>query len=238
MGSPLAGGAFPETNWSLIVQSGTGDEAAQSALNRLCRLYWQPLYVYGRRRGLNKEDAEDVVQTFLASVTACASMASLEPRAVRFRSWLLSGFTHHLHNHRRAGVAACRGGGAAPLPFDGEVEMSAQSSRLSPDEAYDRQWARQVLRQAMERLRGEQMGDGDAATFDLLLPAITKQSAETHRELAGRLGLTESGVGVMIHRYRKRLREIFRHEVTLTVADPAEVDAEMNALLELAAAGA
>ena len=58
---PEPAAPFPLTRWSLVVSS-HGQDAA--ALEELCRLYWQPLYSFCRRSGLNIEDAEDVTQRF------------------------------------------------------------------------------------------------------------------------------------------------------------------------------
>jgi RNA polymerase sigma-70 factor (ECF subfamily) len=58
---------FPTTHWSLVLAAGGTDSAeAATALERLCRTYWYPLYAYVRRRGLEPSDAEDVTQEYFA----------------------------------------------------------------------------------------------------------------------------------------------------------------------------
>ena len=52
--------------------------------------------------------------------------------------------------------------------------------------------------------------------------------AETARELS----MTEGAVKVAVHRMRTRFREVFREEVAHTLADPAEVDDEIAALMQ------
>jgi RNA polymerase sigma-70 factor (ECF subfamily) len=48
--------------------------------------------------------------------------------------------------------------------------------------------------------------------------------------LAQRLGGNEGSARVAVHRLRKRFREIYREEISQTLADGAEVDAELRHL--------
>jgi hypothetical protein len=60
---------FVTTHWSVVVTAGRSDTpGAQAALEKLCRTYWFPLYVYARQRGLSVEDAQDLTQEFFARV--------------------------------------------------------------------------------------------------------------------------------------------------------------------------
>lgn len=54
-------GVFTATHWSIVLAAaGTESPAAREALSRLCRDYWQPLYIYVRRRGCDAHEAEDL----------------------------------------------------------------------------------------------------------------------------------------------------------------------------------
>ena len=44
------------------------------------------------------------------------------------------------------------------------------------------------------------------------------------------MNTSEGALKVAIHRLRKRYRELFRQEIADTVADPAEVEAELRYL--------
>ena len=50
------------------------------------------------------------------------------------------------------------------------------------------------------------------------------------RELAAKLGTSESNVKSIAHRMRLRYRELLREEIANTVATPAEVDDELRHL--------
>jgi len=70
---------FATTRWSMVPRCGARrGRAGNRALGSLVRTYWQPLYRYARRKGKTPEDAEDLVQGFLAHV--------IEARALRERT--------------------------------------------------------------------------------------------------------------------------------------------------------
>lgn len=49
-------GVFATTHWSVVLAAGQQESpSAAEALEKLCRAYWQPLYVYARRRGYSLE---------------------------------------------------------------------------------------------------------------------------------------------------------------------------------------
>jgi RNA polymerase sigma-70 factor (ECF subfamily) len=62
------GFSFDPTQWSLVRAAGGEVSAeARAALASLCQTYWVPLYWFGRRRGYDAEDAQDLTQAFLTS---------------------------------------------------------------------------------------------------------------------------------------------------------------------------
>src|SRR5689334_10308737 len=60
-------GTFPSTHWSVVLAAGeSAGAAAASALEELCRNYWQPVYAFIRRSGATPEDSRDLTQGFFA----------------------------------------------------------------------------------------------------------------------------------------------------------------------------
>jgi len=58
---------FTTTRWSLVLNAqDTPSPLAAAALEKLCRAYWYPLYVYLRRQGEDEESAKDLTQGFFA----------------------------------------------------------------------------------------------------------------------------------------------------------------------------
>lgn len=50
----------------------------RSALEKLCRTYWQPIYAFVRRRGHSPHDAQDSTQEFFARLLENKSLADVE----------------------------------------------------------------------------------------------------------------------------------------------------------------
>jgi hypothetical protein len=61
------GAAFTTTHWSVVLEAQGESPAAQQALEKLCRTYWQPIFAFLRRQGLPPTEAEDITQVFLRS---------------------------------------------------------------------------------------------------------------------------------------------------------------------------
>jgi len=51
-----------------------------------------------------------------------------------------------------------------------------------------------------------------------------------YADVAARLGLQPGAARVAVHRLRKRFREIYREEISQTLAEGADVDAELRHL--------
>ncbi len=76
-----------------------------------------------------------------------------------------------------------------------------------------------------------------AREFVHLKPFLTVARSEiSYAQAAAAAGLSEGAARVAVHRLRRRYRELFREEIARTVADPAEVDAELRHLIAVLAA--
>src|SRR3954462_1062632 len=81
---------FGETAGSLVLAAGNASEPrAREALAELCRVYWPPVYGYLRRRGYNRDDAQDLTQNFFHHLLQENSVRRASPERGRFRSFLL-----------------------------------------------------------------------------------------------------------------------------------------------------
>ena len=83
--------SFQTTCWTLVLTAGSGGEdARQSALDKLCRTYWPPACAYIRRRGHDEEEARDLTQEFFARLLEKNWLESAAPERGRFRAFLLT----------------------------------------------------------------------------------------------------------------------------------------------------
>lgn len=231
-----AAGRFNTTHWTVVLAAGGPDPALQAAaLEELCRSYWYPLYAYIRRRGKGPDDAQDLTQEFFSRLLEKQWLEGVEKNGSRFRSFLLSALNAFLANHHDHTHAAKRGGGRPPIPLDGELAENRYALELltneTPERIYDRRWALTVLDRALARLRGETAAAGKARHFELLNPFLSREpEAGEYATVAGELGVSQGALGVSVHRLRQRYRECVRAEIADTVADPVQVEAEMQEL--------
>jgi RNA polymerase sigma-70 factor (ECF subfamily) len=113
--------------------------------------------------------------------------------------------------------------------------QSELATQLSPEEIFDRRWARAVLEQASVKLREEYAASGKGDLFAALSGFLTEESKfGDYSDVAAKLDMTPSAVAVAVHRLRSRYKQLAREAIRLTVADPAEVDDEMKQLVALA----
>src|SRR5262245_33828989 len=96
------GAGVPATPWSAVVSAaGKTSTEALSALDRLCGIYWPPLYAYVRRVGHNPEDAKDLTQAFFARFLKKKYVRRADPEQGRFRSFLLTSLQRFLRSEWR-----------------------------------------------------------------------------------------------------------------------------------------
>ena len=107
--------------------------------------------------------------------------------------------------------------------------MDPPDNALTPDRLFERQWAMTVLERSMSSLREESVRSGDTSRFDLLKVYLTgEEPAVPYRQVAAELGISESAVGVAVHRMRQRFGQVLREVIAQTVTNPAEIDDEIR----------
>src|SRR5258708_40357146 len=80
---------FNTTHWSVVLAARGESADAQVALEKLCRVYWYPLYAFVRRQGHSQEDAEDLIQGFFARLLQRQDFQTVQRELGRFRSYFL-----------------------------------------------------------------------------------------------------------------------------------------------------
>lgn len=225
---------FPTTRWTLVIAAGDPQrKEARSALVTLCENYWYPLYAYLRRRGYAADEAQDLTQDFFIHVLEGRYIDRADPEKGRFRSFLLTSLKFFVADEQDRQRAHKRGGGAVvPLELSsGEARYQREPAHdETPDRIFERRWVLAVLDRVVEKLRNEFMQHGRAEHFERLKVFLLGQSDAPYAALAREMNTSEGALKVAIHRLRKRYRELFRQEIADTVADPAEVEAELRFL--------
>jgi RNA polymerase sigma-70 factor (ECF subfamily) len=147
--------SFQTTHWSLVARAGgAGGQLQREALGLLIERYAPALRAHlMTRKGRTADEADDLLQAFLASkVVEQAIMAQAAPGRGRFRTFILTAldrFVVSQHRHQRA-----RKRFAGPtVEADEKLELSAPGA--APDDAFDVAWGRNVIQEALRRMREE-----------------------------------------------------------------------------------
>jgi RNA polymerase sigma-70 factor (ECF subfamily) len=229
---------FVTTHWSTVLRAGHGDTThARDALEKLCRTYWYPIYAWIRRRGQSPEDAQDLTQSFFLRLLEQQSLANADPELGRFRSFLLGALNHFLIDEWKKARTQRRGSGRQILSLDwaaAEQRFDMEPvDHVTPDKAFDKNWATALLNEVLNQLEDEYQGDGKLEMFRALQQTLTGvRESQPYASLAERLGMAEGAVRVAVHRLRKRYRALLEAEIANTVSSPAEVKEEMAYLLQ------
>lgn len=227
---------FASTHWSVVLLAGQ-DHSPQSAaaLEKLCQAYWYPLYSFTRRQGYGSHEAADLTQDFFSHLLATQALGAVNQKKGKFRSFLLASLKNLLANEWNRGRCQKRGGGIPLFSLDekaadGRYQLDPLDS-LTPDKIFERRWAETLLARALERLRLECDGDEKARRFDQVkMFLLAEKGDDSLASAALRLNMSLSAVKGLVHRLRRRFRELIRDEICQTVAHPDEIEQEIRHL--------
>ncbi|MES2569280.1 MAG: sigma-70 family RNA polymerase sigma factor [Verrucomicrobiota bacterium] len=225
---------FHTTRWSLVGRVGD-QETSAAALESLCAAYWNPLHAYVCRRGYGIEEARDLTQSFFATLLSKDLFSQADPERGKLRTFLLGALNHFLINDWDKNRALKRGGGCEVVSLDAcdseDRPLHEPADELSPEKLFDRRWAETLLELVFARMRREYEAVGQSERFELCKAWLAGNDGTTsYTEVAVRLGIAETGVRTLVHRLRRRFRELMRAEIAETVNTPADVDEEIRAL--------
>ena len=228
---------FTSTHWSVVLAAGQEDSpSAQAALEKLCQVYWPPLYAYARRRKFNPEDSQDLTQEFFARFLAGNYLRTVHQSRGKFRCYLLKAFQHFLSNEWDKTRAIKRGAGKSAIPLD---DLNAEhlynlvaTNNQTPEESYDQSWAFALLEHVQVQLKKEYHDVDKSDRFDHLVQFLPGESSPiSYVDAARQMEISEEAVRSEVYRLRKRYRELVRHSIAQTVATPADIDEEVHYLI-------
>jgi len=227
---------FTTTHWSVVLEAQSESPAAQEALEKLCRVYWRPIYSFVQRQGIAPGEAEDVTQAFFADLLEHKSLTAVRKEKGRFRSYLLGALKYFLADERRRAMAIKRGKGQRLIPLE---ELSANerietepADPVTAEQIYERRWASTILERVLSRSKDEYRAAGNAALFDSLKQLLPDEpGAPSQADIAAQLGMTENAVRQAFHRFRQRYQMLLREEIAHTVATPGDVEDELRHLI-------
>lgn len=233
-------GQMPTTRWTLLSRLDGGDqERKQAALDEICQAYHYPLYCQIRRRGLDHHDAEDALHDFLAKLLRQDSFSAADAEKGRLRTYLLTALqrflaTRHQGQARRQAREASLESRAAIAAAEGRYERDETAHHESPDRLFDRQWAQELMRQVLQRLRAHHAAKGKAQFFDALCPVLLAGGSLKDQDtatLAAQLGLRPGTLRTALMRLLQDYRRTLWNEILQTVQAREQVVEELAILM-------
>src|SRR6266513_4583050 len=141
--------AFTTTHWSVVLEAQGESPAAQEALEKLCRIYWRPIYSFVRWQGAGPEEAQDLTQGFFALLLERRDLRTVRKEKGRLRSYLLSAVKHFLADERRRAMAIKRGKGERLMSLE---QLRAEewggmepTDPVTAERIYERRWDSALL---------------------------------------------------------------------------------------------
>lgn len=233
-------GGFCTTRWSVVLLSARSQAAgSKAALSELCSTYWYPLYAFVRYRGYSPQDAQDLTQGFFLHLFEHKALTQVDPLKGKFRSFMIASLQNYL-SHQAERARRLKRGGKVEFVY---IDLQRAEDRyqlepvdhLTPDKIFNARWAMALLGAAMNRLERECAAQGKTATFEALktfLDPINSETPPSYEQIATRLNVRIGAVKTLIHRLRKQHSALVREEISRTVSDSADVEAEVHELCE------
>jgi len=230
---------FATTHWSVVQAAGDADcDQSGHALEKLCKAYWHPIYVYVRRKGYGLDDAQDLTQEFFAQIIAKNHLRLADHTKGRFRSFLLAMLHFFLAREWSRAHRQRRGGQYKVISLEQQTwEDRCQiepTHEDNPEKDFQRQWALTVLKQTMKALATECEASGKTNMFNEVRQLLSgERDGGSYAAIAANLSMTEGAVRVAVHRLRQRYGELLRAEIRRTVESESEVEEELRYLLKV-----
>ena len=196
------------------------------------KTYWQPLYVYLRRSGLQSSQAEDAVQGILLQLLERDAIDRLTPEKGHLRAYLKTVAANYLRSQHEAKTATKRGGpGAIEIPLDVKhAEMLASDESASPEVAYEKAWADSVMQLALKQLQGEFESGARSGPFELVTRFFSGNTTQSYRDAATEFKMSLPQLKAFLHRARVRYQQLVNAAVQDTVSEQSAVADEVEVM--------
>ena len=231
---------FRTTRWSVVLLSAQSEASgSKAALAELCSAYWYPLYAFVRYRGHSPQDAQDLTQGFFLHLFEHKALTHVDPLKGKFRSFMIASLENYLSHQAELTRRLKRGGEVEFVYLD--LQRAEDRYRLepvdhlTPEKIFNARWAMALLGTAMDRLERQCAAQGKTTTFEaikMFLDPINNKELPSYEQIAAQLKVSIGAVKMLIHRLRKQHSAFVRQEISRTVSDSADVDAEVHELCE------
>jgi RNA polymerase sigma-70 factor (ECF subfamily) len=187
---------LPTTRTSLL--EGLRDHGNAESWGEFAQVYGPIIYAYGRRRGLQDADAEDLRQSVLQAVADVMGRLAYDRGRGPFRAWLFTVARNKLYDLRARLRAQPRGTGDTAARQELENVQAADAD----EDLWRQEYEKRLFDWAGEQARG---GFQETTWRAFLMTAVEGRSGQ---EVAAALGMTVAAVYLAKSRVVARLREL------------------------------
>lgn len=215
---------FRTTSWSLLDQLRDAPSRSE-AMEALIGRYWRPTYAYLLRRGFDRDDAREWTQEFFSRAYEHGWFDKAQPERGRFRTYLLTMLVRFVRDERRRAQnrfeRAMRPAHLSRGVDDADVIEPPDTN--TPEEAFLRQWADDIVSQARRRLHESFNGSPSAWEYDLFetrVESVEGERTATWDVLAERFGKTRDQVRYAFGKVQRQAKRILLDLMTREGGDP------------------
>ena len=209
------------------------------AFQTLVRAYWKPVYKHIRIRWKkSNEEAKDLTQSFFARCFEKRVFEAYKPELALFRTFVRRCVDNHVRHHLEAFRRIKRGGDLVFLSLDcDEAELELQSIPdvgLSAEEAFEREWIRNLHAMSVEALEKDFQARGREICFEVfrIYELSHDQSTRpTYQSVAADFSIKVTDVTNFLAAARRRFRSIVLEKLEELTASEEEYNEVAKAIL-------
>jgi len=238
---PPGSGRFKTTAWTVVLSAKDPDDTDfRTSLDYLVQTYWKPVYLFVRSKGNPHDPAKDLTQEFFALFVEKNFLKTVDREKGRFRTFLLTALSRFLMNTHARDKALKRGGGLRPIQSldalkDEDVGTGYEPQQgETPEEAFNRHWARALLTRVFERLEEVCDAEGKRPYYDVLrmqfFDTLSDGRRLSYKDIGDKLKISELDVTNFLHRAKRIYKDLLRDEIRSYVTSEQEVEEEIRDL--------
>ncbi|HEY7090078.1 MAG TPA: hypothetical protein VH518_18415 [Tepidisphaeraceae bacterium] len=234
---------IPTTDWSGVARAGQEDpRGPRPALDQLLRRYFTPLRAHLlARKQVRPDEVDDIVQSFVSSKLLESNLLSSADRAKgKFRTLLLTSLDRFAISHQRHAHASKRGADRTEaLDAASDVADSAMGDTDHRADVFDVAWAREILRQTLERMRQQCEAEGRADVWGVfetrvLAPTLYGRPPAEYEDLVQKYSYRAPS---QLWNAVRASKQLFARTMRAVIAEYVErddqIDAELSDLREI-----
>ncbi len=235
-GDPTPERTFPSTHWSVVNKAAhEHGQPQRPVLAELLRRYLPALRAHLLiRRRVDRDEVDDVLQGFVSSKVLESDLIGRADRAKgKFRSFLLTALDRYVVSRQRHDHAQKRGAGVTDR-LDSEFELAGPGGESAGGggdaDAFDVEWARQLLREALARARAQCESDGRTDVWGVfesrvLKPALEGAEPPAYEHIVERYGYKSPS---QMWNAVRTGKQIFARVLRAVIAEYAESDEQIE----------